>query len=78
MRKSLKPFSKDTGLGQRGQIVVEYVLLMVVGVAVAATITTIMVSRNPDTPGFLVRKWVEIIRLIGSDTADDLKPSDTP
>ena len=78
MRKSMKPLREDTGLGQRGQIVVEYVLLMVVGVAIAATITTLMVSRNPESPGFLVRKWFEIIQTIGADTADDLKPSDTP
>ncbi|MGE4131722.1 MAG: hypothetical protein AB7F86_08785 [Bdellovibrionales bacterium] len=58
----------------RGQIVVEYVLLLVVGVSVAALITSTMVSRNPESPGFLVRKWVEIINYIGSDTADDLNP----
>ncbi len=61
---------------QRGQIVVEYVLLLVVGVSIAALITTTMVSRNPENPGFLVRKWVSLINLIGEDTADDLKPQD--
>lgn len=61
-------------LGQRGQIVVEYVLLLVIGVGVAALITTTMVSRSPDNPGFLVKKWFEIIKFIGEDTSDDLKP----
>lgn len=56
----------------RGQIVVEYVLLIVVGVSIAMLITSMMVSRNPDSPGFLVKKWVDIIKLIGSDTADDV------
>lgn len=62
--------------GNHGQIVVEYVLLLVVGVSIAALITTTLVSRNPDNPGFLVKKWVDMINLIGEDTADDLKPQD--
>ena len=61
---------------QSGQIVLEYVLLLVIGVSVAILITSTMVSRNPDSPGFLVRKWFEIIQVIGSDTADDLKPEE--
>lgn len=60
----------------RGQIVVEYVLLIVVGVSVAILITSTMVSRNPNNPGFLIKKWSDIIRVIGSDTADDLNPQD--
>ena len=55
---------------QRGQIAVEYVLLLVIGVAVAALITSLVVSRNPDSPGFLIAKWRQIIELIGSDVID--------
>lgn len=61
---------------ETGQIVVEYVLLLVVGVSIAALITSTVVSRNPDSPGFLVKKWVDMLKLIGEDTADDLKPAD--
>jgi hypothetical protein len=60
--------------GQGGQIIVEYVLLLVVGVSVAVLITSTMVSRNPDSPGFLVKKWLDIIQAIGKDTPDDLAP----
>ncbi len=60
-----------------GQIVLEYVLLLVIGVSVAMLITTTMVSRNTENPGFLVRKWYEIIQLIGSDNADDLNPEES-
>ena len=59
---------------QSGQIIVEYVLLLVIGVGVAMLITSTMVSRNPSNPGFLVKKWFDIIRSIGEDPADDLKP----
>ena len=60
--------------GSRGQIVVEYILLLVIGVGLAALITAKMVSRNTDNPGFLVKKWFSIIKTIGEDTADDLNP----
>ncbi len=56
--------------GSSGQIVVEYVLLLVIGVGLAVLITKQMVSRNPDKPGFLVKKWVGIIETIGKDHAD--------
>lgn len=57
---------------QGGQIIVEYLLLLVVGVSVAVLITSTMVSRNPDNPGFLIQKWMSIVTTIGKDTADDV------
>ena len=50
---------------------------MVVAISVALLITSVMVSRNADQPGFLIAKWYEIIREIGNDPADDLAPVDT-
>ncbi|MCB0362249.1 MAG: class III signal peptide-containing protein [Bdellovibrionales bacterium] len=60
----------------RGQILVEYILLMVVVVSVALIITSFMVSRNSDQPGFVISKWYQIIELIGNDLADDIKPAE--
>jgi hypothetical protein len=57
--------------------VVEYVLLLIVGVSVAALITSTVVSRNPENPGFLVKKWLDMIKLVGEDTADDIMPEVT-
>ncbi|MCB0343312.1 MAG: hypothetical protein H6626_08020 [Pseudobdellovibrionaceae bacterium] len=56
----------------RGQIVVEYVLLLMVGVSLALIITRLVVSRNPDPDdqGFLIKTWSAIIQTIGDDTAD--------
>lgn len=72
----MKSFGQSIWARQSGQIVVEYVLLLVIGVSIAMIITSTMVSRNPDSPGFLVKKWIDIIRTIGADTSDDLKPQD--
>ncbi len=50
-----------------GQVIVEYVLLLVVAVAMATIIVTQVVQRNPDSPGFLIKKWGEIQKTIGDD-----------
>lgn len=69
---------KNILASERGQIVVEYVLLVVIGVAVAAIYTSAIVSRDPSSPGFLVRKWYQIVNTIGADKADDLAPAASP
>jgi uncharacterized protein (UPF0333 family) len=51
----------------KGQVVIEYVLLLIVAVVVAILITQFMVSRNPDEPGVVVNKWNKINRAIGDD-----------
>lgn len=73
-RLTKKTLRKDILAGQGGQIVFEYVLLLVIGVTIAMLITSKMASRNPDRPGFLVQKWFDIIKVIGDDDADDLQP----
>ncbi len=55
---------------RRGQVVVEYVLLLVIAVAVAALITKELVRRDPDAPGVLIKKWDDILKEIGSDLPD--------
>lgn len=64
---------RSAAQNSRGQILVEYILLMVIVVSVALLITSFMVSRNSDRPGFLISKWYQIIQVIGEDPADDLK-----
>ena len=73
-----RSFEKATDIqprrqSERGQIVVEYVLLLAVAVIVAALITKTMISRDPNNPGFVLQAWQEIVNEIGADTADDIK-----
>jgi len=58
---------KKKGQSKKGQIVVEYVLLLVVSVSVALVITQTMVSRSSENPGFLIKKWSELINFIAAD-----------
>lgn len=74
--RTAKPSPQSIYKNERGQIVFEYVLLLVIGVSIAILITSTMVSRNPDSPGFLIAKWYAIITTIGADHADDLTPTD--
>lgn len=52
---------------QGGQVVVEYVLLLIAVVAIAALVTRLMVSRDPESPGFLISKWVKVVEVIAKD-----------
>ncbi|WII72315.1 hypothetical protein QJS83_00345 [Bdellovibrio sp. 22V] len=56
--------------GQSGQIVVEYVLLLVIAVSVAALLVSQLVSRSEDDPGVLTAKWQSILTTIGEDVPD--------
>jgi hypothetical protein len=60
-------------MNKRGQIVVEYVLLLVVATGVAALLVSQLVSRNSDNPGVLTSKWNSILITIGSDVPDSNK-----
>ena len=54
----------------RGQVVVEYVLLLVIAVAIATLITRELVKRDAESPGILVKKWDDILKTIGDDIPD--------
>ncbi len=54
----------------RGQIVVEYLLLLVVGVALATLLIKQLASRDPENPGMIVQKWNSILQTIGDDIID--------
>ena len=55
---------------QRGQIVIEYVLILIVVVSMAVIVVDGFVKRsnNPDDQGFIIRAWSQLLFVIGSDT----------
>ncbi len=61
---------------EKGQVAVEYVLLIVVVVAVATVIVKTLVSRAPDDPGFITAKWHAMLSAIGADYPGDVPPED--
>ncbi len=50
-----------------GQVAVEYILLLIVGIAIWLLLVNGLVSRNSESPGAVTAKWNQIIQMIGSD-----------
>ncbi len=71
--RNLNSSQNGTRLGERGQVVVEYVLLLITSVIVAMLITRLMVGRDPGNPGFVISAWQAIIDEVGRDFADDIQ-----
>ena len=57
----------------RAQIAVEYILLVFVAVSISASVVSIMVSRDEDSPGFLIRAWDAIVVTISNDNPGELQ-----
>ena len=57
----------------RGQVAVEYVLLLVIAVTVAALIVSTMVSRADGEQGFVIRAWNGIIQAISVDDSGEIQ-----
>lgn len=55
---------------QRGQIVFEFVLLLVISITIATMVSKRLVNRDPEEPGFLITAWARISQTIGSDIID--------
>jgi hypothetical protein len=55
---------------QAGQIVVEYLLLLVIVVSLSALIIRQLASRDDQNPGVLIDKWNKIQIEIGKDLPD--------
>ena len=65
--------SKEKGGRERGQIVVEYVLLLLVVVTIASLLVREMVQRgpSPEERGFIIQGWAMLVEDIAADQADE-------
>jgi len=55
---------------QKGQIVVEYVLLLSIAVSIALVVISLLIKRDKDDPensGALIRKWQQMQEAIATD-----------
>lgn len=64
--KNKKIFRKHS----RGQVIVEYVLLLVISVSIAALVVRQLGSRNPDEPGLIIVKWQQVLKAVAADVPD--------
>lgn len=62
----------------RGQLIVEYVLLLAIAAVVSGIVVNRIASRDPDSQGAIVTGWVKVIQSIGSDPVDDCLNGNCP
>lgn len=66
IRQAAKPRMRTDA----GQVVLEYILLLVISVGIATYLTKRLVGRNPDEPGIITSAWGNINAAIGADIID--------
>ena len=71
--RSPRKNSSKVGDRQSGQIVVEYILVLIVAVALAFVIVRGFINREEGNEGLVIQAWMRMLGAIGSDTADDIK-----
>lgn len=54
---------------QRGQLLVEYVLILIILILVASTIVGQLVGKS-ESPGMVISAWVNVQKVIGDDLPD--------
>lgn len=66
-------YQKRPRLSQRGQILIEYILLVVIVLAFAKILMDGLVQRGAteDDGGFVIKHWVELSDAIAEDPADE-------
>ena len=61
---------------RRGQVLVEYLLLLVIAVGIVTILTRQLVSRSEDNPGMIIKAWDGILKSISNDIPDCSKQTD--
>ena len=68
--KPLKKLNSKKILRQNdGQILLEYVLLIIIAVTMATFLTSRLVGRG-DEPGIVIQKWSQLVQMVGQDIGD--------
>lgn len=58
---------------EKGQLIIEYVLLLTMVTVLAGTLISGMIgqSDDPASQGLIVRKWSQVVQAIASDVIDN-------
>ena len=69
-RSSNKITPKSLIRQNRGQIIVEYILLIIISVSIATLLTSLLVGRSEGSSGVIINKWGELLQMIAEDVGD--------
>jgi len=71
IQHSSQDLTLKTTLGQnKGQLIVEYVLLIFVVVSIAVLMTRSLVGRSEGNTGLIINKWSQLLEMVGQDLGD--------
>lgn len=76
MRKQLRSGSKKLITmkllykNNRGQVLIEYLLLMLITIACATLLTKSLIDRSDASPGMIIKAWDGILKNISNDLPD--------
>jgi len=59
---------------QKGQVAVEYILMLVVGVTIWMMLISELVSRNPASPGPIITVWSALVGFVANDSVENTQP----
>ncbi len=66
--------SKEKSLNNdRGQVLIEYILLLLIGITIAHLLASKLTgfSDDPEEQGVIIKRWMNIWSAIGKDTPDN-------
>lgn len=66
----MKSVYRNPVKNNKGQILVEYLLLMVIVIGCATLLTKSLVNRSDSNPGMIIKVWDGIIKNIANDLPD--------
>lgn len=69
---------KSAVKNKKGQVIVEYLLLMVIAIGLATFMTKKLIYRNVNEPGIIIGAWNKILISIGNDIPDCVKTNCDP
>ena len=55
----------------KGQLIIEYVLLLAMAAVISGIIVSKLASRDPAEPGAIITGWSKITQSIGTDPVDE-------
>lgn len=59
---------------KKGQVLIEYLLLMVIAIGCVTILTKSLVNREDANPGLIIKAWDKMIKTIGEDIPDCVNP----
>ncbi len=69
-RTKLDPQKRTSVLNQKGQVLVEYMLLLLISVSFATFLVSKLISRNADDQGIIIKSWSRMLETLGNDLPD--------